>query len=486
VALTLGEFAALLPAGSGDYFPIPAAALNLEVHGLAQSSRQVHPGYLFCALAGERTSGLNYAAEAVAAGAIGVLVESSLIRGDSLPLENLGAPVFVVDNLRNRLGHLASEVYQTAASGIKLFGVTGTNGKTSTASYLQRLLQATGVACGLSASTERIVGGSRSAANLTTPEVCELHDLIWQMRQADTAAAIEVSAQALVRQRVDGLIFEVAGFTNLSRDHLDDFGSMEDYFAAKLELFNPARARRAVVFVGDEYARSLASQAQIPVTTVGAGADWDYLFADATIRLTHLGQGFELAWPASELMARNFALAFVMLVTAGFDAAQLSSAASRVDPGVAGRLERVASGRVDGFVDYAHTPHAIESALGALSHYHWVTIIFGASGNRDAGKRPAMAEAAAKANFTVVTDQHPRDEDPSKIRQTLTSTLAALGVEFADQEDPRFAVREALANTPPGGAVLWCGPGQLTYREVRGEKKPFSAAEILREAIEND
>ena len=483
--LSLNQLVDLLPDGSEALRAFDSVAGELEVLGLAQSSKLVKPGYVFCALAGEHTSGLNYLAQAVAEGAIAVLAEASLAGASTDALEQFDIGVYLVPQLRERLGELAAAVYQTHSPGIRLFGVTGTNGKTSTATYLQRLLIAAGTPCGLSASTERSFGGHSQAAELTTPEVTELHWLISEMRATESAASIEVSAQALVRSRVDGLVFDVVGFTNLSRDHLDDFGSMGSYLAAKLELFTPTRARAGVVFLGDDFARAVVERASIPLTTIGADGDWAYEFADSAIHLASERVKLTVPWAASELMARNMALALVMLIQAGFGAASLERAAGAVNPAVSGRLEQVATARVTGFVDYAHTPHAIESALAALDGYPWVTIIFGASGNRDTGKRTAMAEAAARANFTVVTDQHPRNEDPALIRRILSTRLRELEAEFVEIADPIDACAEALSRTPDGGAVIWCGPGQLSYREVAGKKEPFSASAILRDAIEN-
>lgn len=482
------DFIKLLPDSSRVVSELRASdPRNLEaLSGIAQNSKLVAPGGVFCALAGERSSGLDHAQQALAAGATVFLVSAELEHEPALAeLSAADVAIYLVPQLRSRLGDLAAAVYQTNSAGMLLLGVTGTNGKTSTASFLQRLLVASGVPCGLSASTERIVAGRSIAAELTTPEVCELHDLLAQMRPGESAAAIEVSAQALVRQRVDGLVFDVAGFTNLSRDHLDDFGTMDRYLLAKLELFSEHRARRAVVFLADDYAREVARAATIPVTTVGADADWSYRFDSAKMLLTRGRARIEVDWSASELMARNFALALVMLTEAGLSPELLTFAAGQVEQRVSGRLELVASGDVDGYVDYAHTPAAIEQAIAALSNYPWVTIIFGASGNRDAGKRPEMAEAASRANYVVVTDQHPRDEDPGAIRAVLSARLNELGSDFIETADPLIACQQAISKTPKGGAVLWCGPGQLNYREVAGVKQPFSAAQILSQVVDN-
>ena len=468
---------------------IPSQTPNPLVSSIVQNSDLATAGAVFAALPGANSSGLIYLEHALVRGAVAVLVDESLASQPELAALRAAHPavaIVTVPKLRSKLGALAAKVFGTGEHGLRLFGVTGTNGKTSTATYLQRLLEKLGESAGLSASTERMAGGKLLSAGLTTPEVCELHQLIAQMSGAgDSAAAIEVSAQALVRNRVDGLFFEVVGFTNLSRDHLDDFGTMDEYLAAKLRLFEDARAGHGVVFAGDPYALELVRQAGVEVTTVGPEADWRYRFEAGRLALTRDETEIALNWSGSELMARNLALALVMLVSAGFAAKDLAPAAAAIDPQVAGRLELIADAGPACFIDYAHTPDAIAQALASLSSYPWVTIVFGASGNRDAGKRPAMAKAAAAANLMVITDQHPRDEDPAAIRATL---LAAAHAEVAagraiEIAEPELAIRQALAATPKDGAVIWCGPGNLRYREVAGTKVAFDARRVFLEAL---
>ena len=462
---------------------------NPVVSSIAQNSELATAGSIFAALPGANSSGLAYAERAIERGAVAILVDESLTGGPELSSLRAAHPavaIVPVPQLRAHLGGLAARIFGTGESGLRLFGVTGTNGKTSTATYLQRLLERLGEQAGLSASTERIAGGQALSAGLTTPEVCELHQLLAQMKSAgDVAVAVEVSAQALVRNRVDGLFFEVVGFTNLSRDHLDDFGTMDSYLAAKLRLFEGARAARGVVFAGDNYALEAVRQAGVEVTTVGLDADWRYRFEAGRLSLSRDATEIAVDWSGSELMARNLALALVMLLVAGFATEDLARAAAAIDPQVAGRLELIADAAPACFIDYAHTPEAISQALASLSGYPWVTIVFGASGNRDAGKRPAMAKAAAVANLMVITDQHPRDENPAAIRATLLATAKA---EIGDERvveiaDPELAIRQALAATPKDGAVIWCGPGNLRYREVAGSKIPFDARRVFLEAL---
>lgn len=480
--IELGELLAAVDVNLGQ---VP----NPIVSSIVQNSELVTADSVFAALPGANSNGLAFAEQAVQRGAVALLVDESLAGLGELTELRAAHPalaIVTVPQLRAKLGALASKVFGTSENGLRLFGVTGTNGKTSTATYLQRLLQALGESAGLSASTERIAGGQLLSAGLTTPEVCELHQLLAKMSDSgDAAAAIEVSAQALVRNRVDGLFFEVVGFTNLSRDHLDDFGTMDEYLAAKLRLFEGVRAGQGVVFAGDDYAIEVVRKAGVEVTTVGWEADWRYRFEAGQLVLNRDGTELALDWSGSELMARNLALALVMLMVAGFDVEQLRQAAAAIDPQVAGRLELISTAGPDCFIDYAHTPDAIAQALASLSDYPWVTIVFGASGNRDAGKRPEMAKAATAANLMVITDQHPRDEDPAEIRATLLAAARAeVGAErVVEVADPNLAIRQALVATPKDGAVIWCGPGNLRYREIADGKIAFDARQVFLEAL---
>lgn len=465
-------------------FHAAAPVVDLEIAGITQTSKHRLPNSIFCALPGAHTTGLDFAAQAVTNGAVAIFADSSLQAGSAEQLPEV--PLIWVRDLRAALGWLSDYIFGTSDSDMRLFGVTGTNGKTSVTSYLQRTLEQLGVSTGLSATTQRLVGGTEVAATLTTPEVTELHWLLAQMREAgNSCAAIEVSAQALVRQRVDGLRFEVVGFTNLSRDHLDDFGDMQTYLRAKLRLFSNKLSARGVIFVADEFTRQAVALSEIAVVTIGTDCDWSYQYEAGEIKLSSQAITGSIAFQGSEVMARNLALAAVMLVTADFDADLVFAAASRIDPQVRGRLELVASGSRLAYIDYAHTPDAIAQALRALADKPWVTLIFSASGNRDTGKRVEMAQAASAANYVVVTDFHPRDEDPAAIRRELVAELSQRRETetFVEVSDVVKAAEVAVAHTPIGGTIIWCGPGHLKYREVRGEKLAFDASAQLAIAI---
>jgi UDP-N-acetylmuramoyl-L-alanyl-D-glutamate--2,6-diaminopimelate ligase len=317
------------------------------------------------------------------------------------------------------------------------------------------------------------------------------------------AVAIEVSAQALTRHRVDGIEFDVVGFTNLSHDHLDDYAAMDDYFAAKLELFQPDRARRGVITVDSDWGRALVEQSRIPVTTlstsIGGDAEWMMQVLDESVDRTSFvlegpdGRRLETQVPLlGAYMAANAALAIVMLVESGYDLDAIGAALERdggIDAFIPGRAERISgeAGPVV-FIDYGHSPDAFLSTLGALRKVTdgKIVMVFGADGDRDTTKRTDMGAIAARgSDAVVITDFHPRWEDPAAIRATLLAGArsAVPDLELFEVPDPRAAFRKALSLAKEGDIVLYAGPGHEDYQEVAGERIPYSARDDARLAL---
>lgn len=441
---------------------------NLEISAVAISSGFVEPNCLFVAAPGVRSHGLDYLAQAIELGAIAVLTD----RPGRYPVPALYHP-----DPRSVAGLIAADIYQSSKS--QLYAVTGTNGKTSTSYYLQRLLSAAGKPAGLLSSAEQIIGGKSQSAELTTPEAPRVHQLLQQMRAAgEDSCAIEVSAQALVRHRTDGLRFAVSGFTNLSRDHLDDFGDMDSYLGAKAKLFEPGVSDLAVVNVEDKWGEQLISQLSIPKVGIGSGLDYQFRLQSGRVEIFGRQQT-TIEFAGGELMAKNLALAAVMLLATGTEIPQ----GVRIESSVPGRLHLVSEKTPHVYVDYAHTPAGVLAAVQEVSRKHSeLTVVLGASGNRDRGKRDEMAKAAAAANLLVITDQHPRDEDPAAIRQQLVAAAREQGINYVEIPDPAAAIEHAVRSTSSTGAVLWCGPGHLKYREIVGEKVAFDAIDVARRA----
>ncbi|AAT89337.1 UDP-N-acetylmuramyl peptide synthase [Leifsonia xyli subsp. xyli] len=473
---------------------------GVEVTGAALASSAVEPGDLYVGVPGRNAHGAAYAAAAAEAGAVAVLTD-----GDGADLAAAaGLPIVVTADPRAALGAVAAWIHRTEDNAATLFGVTGTNGKTSVVYLLYAILGQLGIVAGLTSTAERRIGEHAITSTLTTPEATELHALLARMREEGVrAAAIEVSAQALSRHRVDGIEFDVAGFTNLSHDHLDDYTAMPDYFAAKLELFQPDRARRGVVTVDSEWGHRLVEQSRIPVTTLssvaGSEADWRVTVLEETLART----AFALEGPGGRLLetsvpllgaynASNAALAIVMLVESGYDLDAIGAALERdggIDAYIPGRAERLSGDRGPVvFIDYGHTPDAFSSTLAALRRVTAgrIVMVFGADGDRDITKRAEMGAIAARgADAVVITDFHPRWEDPATIRAALLEGArnAVPERDLYEVPDPRTAFRTALSLAGEGDVVLYAGPGHEDYQEAAGERIPYSARDDARLAL---
>ncbi|HIY67241.1 MAG TPA: UDP-N-acetylmuramoyl-L-alanyl-D-glutamate--2,6-diaminopimelate ligase [Candidatus Agrococcus pullicola] len=476
--------------------PVEGDPDGVEVTGITISSRDVQPGDIFAALAGSNVHGASFVDQAVEAGAVAIVTDRA-----GAEMIDVRVPVITLDEPRASLGELASWVYRNDGHTMRLFGITGTNGKTTTAFLLESILQNLGFETGLSTTAERHIGDEVVTSRLTTPEASELHGMIARMREVGVRAAVlEVSAQAIERYRVEGIRFDVVGFTNLTHDHLDDYGTMEDYFKFKLDLFTPDRAERGVVCLDTDWGRRLVEDTRIPVTTISSdredAADWTVEVWEETAEFTSFtltgrdNRTIEVTIPfIGRHMAMNTALAILMLVEEGFDIDAITEALDRgIRDAIPGRLERVSgeSGpRV--FVDYGHSPDAFEQSLKGLRAVApgRLVMIFGADGDRDATKRRDMGRVAAThADAVVVTDYNPRFEDPASIReQVLEGVRDVDGAEFYEVSPEEDAIRKAIEVAGEDGTVLWCGPGEVDYREVRGMDDPFSAREEARRAL---
>ncbi|WEO79036.1 UDP-N-acetylmuramoyl-L-alanyl-D-glutamate--2,6-diaminopimelate ligase [Cryobacterium sp. SO2] len=487
-------------------------AAGLELTGICLSSSTVQPGDLFVGVPGQRGHGAAYASAARAAGAVAVLTDEA---GAILARES-GLPVLVTPDVRAALGTIAAWIHHSEQNPATLFAVTGTNGKTSVVYLLFAILTQLGVTAGLTSTAERRIGDVSVTSSLTTPEATELHALLARMREAEVrAVGIEVSAQALSQHRVDGIVFDVAGFTNLSHDHLDDYASMEAYFQTKLELFQPDRAQRGVVTVDTEWGRRLAAECRIPVTTLAnrhsderststavgteVDADWHMSVVDFGPRHTEFvldgpdGRRLQTRVPLlGWYMAANAALAIVLLVESGYDLAAIDQVLTRdggITAYVPGRAELISGDRGPlVYIDYGHSPDAFLNTLAAIraSTTGRIIMVFGADGDRDKTKRADMGAIAARgADAVVITDFHPRFEDPAVIRATLMAAakIAAPGGELYEVPDPATAFRRALSLAKAGDVVLYAGPGHENYQEVAGVKIPYSAREDARIAL---
>ncbi len=480
---------------------------GVVVQGITLATADLRAGEVFVGIHGARRHGAEFAQEAADRGAVAILTDAA---GADIARAS-GLPLLVTEDPRAVLGGISAWLYGTDGDLPLLFGTTGTNGKTSVSHILEGILGQLGVITGLSSTAERHIAGHTIVSRLTTPESSELHALLALMRERDVAAvAVEMSAQALSRHRVDGLVFDVAGFTNLTHDHLDDYGDMATYFEAKLALFRPDRARRGVVCVDTASGWDVVRRAEIPIVTVGApqaaedpdaaaAADWTVLILAADQRGTRFvvraPDGAELTTSIEVIgahMAANSALAIAMLVEAGYafaDIAAVLQRDGRIDANLPGRTELVSGQRGPAvYVDFSHTPDSFEKTLAAIRAITpgRVLMMFGASGNRDTLKRPAMGRIAAQgADIVIVTDHHPRYEEPAPIRAALLEGARSAGTdaEIHEYAAPEDAIRAAVGMLDDGDAILWAGPGHQDYREIDGVRTPFSARDLARQAL---
>jgi UDP-N-acetylmuramoyl-L-alanyl-D-glutamate--2,6-diaminopimelate ligase len=474
------------------------------VAGVTLASTDVRPGDLYAALPGARTHGARFAADAAARGAVALLTDPAG-RAEACAT---GLPVCVVDDPRALLGDVAARVYGEPARRLQVLGITGTNGKTTTAYLVEAGLAAAGRSTGLIGTIEtrtRIAGAEPAAlpSARTTPEAPVLHALLAGMAESGVEAVVmEVSSHALVLGRVGGVPFAAAGFTNLSQDHLDFHRDLEDYFRAKALLFD-GRAAVEVVDVDDVHGRRLTGMldgrtpvtvATMPSPTRPRPADWTA--SDVTVAPDG-GSAFTLSgpggrsWPARVRLPGRFNVANAVLAVALLDAVGVpveTALAGVADTVVPGRMEPVDAGQpFVAVVDYAHTPDAVATALAALrgSTPGRVITVLGCGGDRDPGKRPAMgAAAAAGSDVLVVTDDNPRSEEPAAIRAAMLAGVPAdrrpAVVEIGDR---RAAIAEAVARARPGDTLLVAGKGHETGQEIAGVVTPFDDREVLREAL---
>lgn len=482
---------------------------GVTLTGITLATADLRAGEAFVAIRGVNRHGAEFAPVAAEKGAVAIITD----RDGADIAASTGLPIVIVDDPRGVLGDISAWMYGTGADDDLplLFGTTGTNGKTSVSHLLEGILRQIGAVTGLSSTAERHIAGQVIVSRLTTPEASEMHALLALMRERGVeAVAVEVSAQALSRHRVDGMMFDVAGFTNLTHDHLDDYADMREYFEAKLPLFMPDRARRGVVNLDSAYGAEVMARAEIPVVSIGTpliapdpdaarAADWVVEIVEerqngTTFTLTGTdGRSLTTVVPViGPHMAANAGLAIVMLLEAGYDWDLIVSSLER-DGGVTaylpGRTELVSGPEGPAiFVDFGHSPDAFEKTLAAVRRVTpgKVVMLFGADGDRDATKRHDMGRAGVLgSDVLVITDHHPRFEDPTSIRKTLIegARMARPDATILEFSPPEAAITAAVKLVGPGDAILWAGPGHQDYRDIEGVRTPYSARELARRAL---
>ena len=525
----LVQLAQLLGAVLGGSQAKPLAETPVHVTGVSLDSRSIVPGDLYSALPGAHAHGAEFAAQAEAAGAVAILTDDA---GARLVGATAAVPVLTVADARAAVGAACAAVYGTGrntggnGSGLDLFAVTGTNGKTTTTYFLNSLLRALGKTTGLIGTIEILAGSEAIPSKLTTPESTDVHALLAVMAERGLdCASMEVSSHALAFGRVDAVVFNMTGFTNLTQDHLDLHGSMEEYFATKAALFTPAHARAAVITVDDDWGRRMAAASTVPVVTLatssqGQGepaADWQV----RDVRKDGVGSRFNVCGPKGALLrvhtglpgdfnVANAALALVMVLSELQSARQSKQQSTQANQEVTALLQEVLDthdpftvevpGRMQligtapvAVVDFAHNPDALARALEAVrpdTPGARVIAVFGATGERDATKRPIMGAVVARgADVVIVTDDDPHDEDPAAIRAgVLAGALAAnemegLGCVVEEVGHRADAIARAVELASPQDVILVAGRGHEVFQEVKGVNLSLDDRVELRAAL---
>jgi UDP-N-acetylmuramoyl-L-alanyl-D-glutamate--2,6-diaminopimelate ligase len=456
---------------------------DVAIEGVAYRSKDVRPGWLFFCVPGTRVDGHDFAAEAVAAGAHAVVVERDVE-------VSRGVARVLVPSVRAAMGPIAALFHERPAEDLLLVGITGTNGKTTTTYLAEAIFRAAGITPGVIGTTGIRIDGESVGYDRTTPEAPDLQRLLAEMRELGVGAvAMEVSSHGLEQRRVGGMRFGCAVFTNLSQDHLDYHGTLEEYFAAKAMLFTPELADRAAINFDSPEGMSLAGR--IPTVTYGIGDGADLRAED--VRLGPDGLSFSVG--GSHFRSRLRGAFNVHNCLAAIAAArQIGLPDSAIVDGIAsvsgvpGRMEPVEAGqRFQVLVDYAHTPDSLDNVLVAarpLAGEHRVIVVFGCGGDRDRGKRPLMGEAATRrADMTFITSDNPRSEDPAAIVAEIEPGARRGGGRYTVEVDRREAIRAAIAEAGPGDVVIIAGKGHETGQEFADRTIPFDDRTVAREEL---
>lgn len=476
---------------------LPDIALtgDVAVSGLVLDSRDVRAGDAFVCVAGFGAHGLNFVEQARANGAVAVLYDHPVPAGIAVPADAIAVP-----GLRARMGAMADQFHGQPSRSMTMVGVTGTNGKTSTVQLLGQAWQLQGITSGSIGTLGVGLYGQVVPTGFTTPLVLQMHQVLAQLRDAGaTATAMEVSSHALDQGRVDAVHYDIAVFTNLTRDHLDYHGTMAAYGAAKARLFQRAGLRAAVVNLDDGYAHDLLAVIDPSVAVVGVssrGAPGARLQASGIV-MDGAGLHFQLqadgvqAAVDSPLLGRfnvdNLLAVAGVLLAQGHALDVIAGLLGQLRP-IAGRMNRLGGqgSQPTVVVDYAHTPDALLQALSSLEDHvdGLLACVFGCGGDRDTGKRPQMAAIAeAHADRVIVTDDNPRTENGDAIVADILAGFARPEV-VTVQRDRARAIDSAIATAAAGDVVLIAGKGHEPYQEVHGIKHPFDDSQVAQQCLD--
>lgn len=476
------------------------SSADREISGVTLDSSDVAPGDLFVAIPGFRRHGAEFAHQAVEAGACAVATDR---RGIELLGDLTNISIIEVEDPRAFAGLAAAKVYGNPGESMRVVGVTGTNGKTTTTHFIRHALEQMTGSTLLIGTVGVALGAVHAGSKRTSLEAPVLHRILaWALERGAKNVVMEVSSHALSLHRVAGLEFDVATFLNLQRDHLDFHKTMENYFAAKAKLFERGSAKRAVICVDDEWGKRLASSIETPIATVSTLRHADFEVASHSLNAVDAGTDVHLSTPSGGLTmhcplpgminVQNQLNALATLTTLGLDTFEAAEVLA-CTPGVPGRMEVVAK-RSDTnplvIVDFAHTPDAIAAACEAVDPVTpgnlW--LLFGATGERDRGKRPVMGEIAAQsADRVIVTDDDVYGEDPAQIRAEVAAGFKhakCRAGELYESDDRALAIREAVLAATPSDTVLIAGRGHEKIQQIGDTANVLDDRDEARAAIE--
>jgi len=464
---------------------------DISVTGVTHIDTDVEPGDIFLAIPGARFHGAEFIESARSRGAVAVITDSTGAQRSSL------LPTLIVSDVRAAGALVASSLYKYPTRDIVSIGITGTNGKTTVSTLLYQLFMAVRREAGLIGTVETRIGTERLASVRTTPEAPELQSLAAVMRERHLRHLVmEVSSHALSMGRMKGSHFAIAAFTNLSQDHLDFHQTMENYFAAKAQLFTSEYADAAFINIDNDYGKRLVEHSQIPATTLSrlsASADWYF----TELHTTSQGYEFSLRGPGGILIeshtplfggynADNLLMAIAIAVACGVDPIEIATVAPQLT-GAPGRLDAVSLGQnFKAFVDYAHSPDAVRSVLKAAREFTSGRIIgvLGCGGDRDATKRPLMGQALSQGcDIAIYTSDNPRSEKPENILADMTSNIAVVEPSRVIL-DRKAAIEYAVSLAGAGDSILVLGKGHETGQEINGANSPFDDRLVLAQSIE--
>lgn len=460
----------------------------MEIGALITDSREKNENGLFFCISGMRFDAHDFAGQAAENGCTALVVERFL---------ELELPQVRVENVRSAMAYIAAAFYGHPELEIRMVGVSGTKGKTTTSYLMKAILEKAGFKTGLIGTTGNLIGDKHIKSNMTTPDPIDLHRCLRQMRDEGVeAVSMEVSAHAIDMRRLDGVAFEAACYTNFSQDHLDYFGTMENYFQTKKSFFLKGQVLNASLNADEETSEQIIDEIKIPYLTYGISAEADVFARE--IEISENGVSFTIALRGLEEMEVSMHLTGMFNVYNALAAASLAMIMGIDRTAIKEGLESVKAvpGRVEMLdtqtpyrviLDYAHSPDALENVLKTVRAFtkNRLIALFGCGGDRDHGKRPIMGQIVGRlADFSILTSDNPRTEDPDAILRSIEQGMKKTKGEYVVIENRREAIRYALEMGREGDVIILAGKGNETYQDIMGVKRPFDEKVVVRELLE--